>query len=134
MNRVAVLLFGFGAAVACSSDDAGPIEPANETLAIAIASGNGQASRLGTALQDFLVVRVTRGVDGPAVQGVPVRWSVLEGDGRLAVKRFDTDFQGLAAASLFLGGSSGEQIVQAALVEGPAVLFTARATAADPSP
>lgn len=104
---------------------AGVADPAN--LRIAVASGDGQQAPVETSLPEFLVVRVTDGVQ--AVEDVAVAWEVVEGRGQISIKRGGrTDGQGLSAAVLFLGDQPGELFVSAALENGEEARFTARAT------
>lgn len=131
--RGAILGFCLLASVAaCADDRAVPAGPEEIVLGLEIVSGDGQFGELGTTLDDFLVVRVTDAAGNP-VRGVPVDWAVLQGGGQLTVKRFLTDPVGLAAASLFLSGSAGEQRVQAEIDGGLTVVtFTARAGLPEP--
>lgn len=118
-------------AAACDGDRSAPAAPEEVALRLEIVSGDEQVGELGTTLDDFLVVRVTDAAGNP-VRGVPVGWATVQGGGLLTVKRFLTDPEGLAAASLFLAGSAGEQRVQAEIDGGLAVTFTARAIEAEP--
>lgn len=129
----AVVLAGLAMGGCGGGEDAGPIEPVAGELRIAIVSGDGQEASAGSSLPDFLVVRVSRGGTQP-VEGVPVEWTVLEGDAELSRKGPDTDAQGLAAAVLFVSGRPGVRIVRASLESGAEVLFTAHVLISEPPP
>ncbi len=122
------------AVLACSGGQAGPTAAGEDLpLRIEIESGDDQTADVGTALEDLLVVRVTRGEKGPA-DAIPVSWTVPGGGARLAIKRPRTDSQGLAAASLFLIDMAGERTIRAEIVGGPSVTFSANATESGSEP
>ena len=118
----------------CGGEEGGgPTGPAGSEPQITIVSGDGQEARAGTSLRDFLVVRVSVGATQP-VEGVPVEWTVLEGEAELSRKGPVTDGQGLSAAVLFVSGQPGERLVRAGLESGAGVVFTARVLSAQAPP
>lgn len=128
LGRPLAASVALGAALTCGSEGSGPTSPPEETsLSIEVASGDGQVAPVGTSLERFLVARVDDAASRP-VEGVQVRWVVVEGAGELSVKRHRTDAQGLSSAVLFLGDEPGDQLVRAS-IEGDAAAFTARGVA-----
>jgi hypothetical protein len=104
---------------------------------IEIVSGNEQVGIAGTTLSAALVVRLID-ADGRPVNGRPVSFRVVGGDGTLATESAVTDDSGLAATRWTLGPVASEvQRVRAILVvpetgTGLAALFGADAVPGEP--
>lgn len=103
-------------------DDQSPAE-------IVVVEGNEQAGAVGTELADSLVVRVVDAQDRP-VQGIRVAFELGAGagGGDMSPDTALTDADGLAWSRWVLGGTTGQQEVDAAIVGASlAVSFSAEA-------
>ena len=91
---------------------------------IAVVSGDGQATRVATALREAIVVRV---IDegGRPVDGVPVHFQLPEGHGRTAPDSVATDGAGLASTTWTLGNKKGLQLLTATVPGRASVRLTA---------
>jgi hypothetical protein len=120
--------------VSCS-DRPGPLGPAAPTerespgpsaaLTLRIVSGSEQRAGEGMPLSDPLVVEVAD-ASGAPVPGVPVRWSVVSGEGSLRESGGETDEAGRHANHLTVG--EADEVAQEVRVEVDgveAVTFTA---------
>ena len=107
--RSTLATLGFAAALtlACGGDGGSPSD-SGEVLKQA---GDGQSATVGTALTPYQV-KVTD-VNGAALSGVTVSWSVLIGGGSVDPASSVTDADGLAAAAATLGTTAGTQRVRA---------------------
>lgn len=104
---------------------------APDPLLLTAVSGDAQEARVGTTVPAPLVVRVS-GLDSLPRAGVPVTWTVVDGDGAVESLAATTDGEGVAEARWTLGPHPGEQHVAA--VSGSAtVTFLARATPPPPA-
>ena len=96
-------------------------------------SGGGQQGSPGAPLENPLVVEVLD-QHGNGMAGVPVAFTVVEGDGRLGsrftVESTETDDDGRAAAALTLGIVPGTTTVEATLLRADPVVFEAIAVEA----
>ena len=100
-------------AIGCGSD--GLVLPDDSKPAkITIVSGNAQSAPAGVALSQPLVVRVTDGFDR-AVEGQTVAFTIDVGGGQVTPASVVTGPDGQASTSWTLGGSAGQQRVQAAV-------------------
>ena len=106
-----------GGVVTPAASEAAPPEAAlpGEAAAAFAVSGSGQEGMAGDTLPQWLVLRV-EDEDGRPVPGVPVQFSVLDGEGSVTPSSATTDELGLAGARL-LALSPGVHRTQAA-VEG----------------
>jgi hypothetical protein len=113
---------------ACGGSDL--VLPEDQSPAdIVIIDGNEQAGAVGTELADSLVVRVVDAQDRP-VPGVPVAFELGAGadGGDVSPDTALTDANGLASSRWVLGGTSGQQKVDAQIVGASlAVTFSAEA-------
>jgi hypothetical protein len=98
-------------------------------LRLQAVSGNAQLGAPGTALEDPIRVRVLDASDRP-LAGLWVRWSVVEGSGRVEPRHGFSDGDGIAEATWILGPSTGPQTVQA--LAGGGTVATFEATAGGP--
>ncbi|HEX5385797.1 MAG TPA: Ig-like domain-containing protein, partial [Gemmatimonadales bacterium] len=93
-----------------------------EPAAVAIVQGDGQTAKVGAALDDSLVVRVTDTRDRP-VADATVAFVLIDGSGQITINagqlRPDTvrtDADGRAASRWTLGASAGAQRAEARVV------------------
>jgi alpha-tubulin suppressor-like RCC1 family protein len=93
--------------------------------------GADQQGAVGDTLAEPLMLRVEDAA-GAALAGVPVRFTVIEGDGMVVPAEAVTDQSGTASAR-WAPSSAGRHRVEAALDGGRAVSFTATVVAAGPS-
>ena len=93
--------------------------------AIEIVSGGGQQARLGTALDDSLVVRAVD-AEGAPVDGVTVVFAAAEGHGTADPAEAVTDGAGLARTLWTLGDAPGAQTLTASVAGGPSAQIAAR--------
>ena len=98
------------ALASCGSDVVLP--PESQPAAIAVLSGDKQSALAGAPLGQPLVVRVTA-ADGRPVEGQAVAFTIDAGGGAVTPASAKTDPDGQAAANWTLGGSAGQQAVQA---------------------
>ncbi len=89
---------------ACQTDGTGP--DVGTPAGLEVAAGSGQSGRVGQALPQPVVVRVTD-ARGHPVAGVPVTFAAREGGGALAPATSETDEEGEARAVWTLGSRSG---------------------------
>lgn len=94
---------------ACGGD--GGTGPQGLVLARASSSGDGQTGAPGSVLSPF---RIQLTDDGIPVEGAIINWTVASGAGTLDVPTSITDANGLAAATLTLGVTTGQTTVRAA--------------------
>ena len=92
-------------------------------------SGDNQRGLPNTSLPIPLIVEVREVHDGSARRGVPVKFTVTAGDGKLSVKRTETNRHGRAQSTLTLGPNLGTNTVEVS-AEGSIVIFNAMAEAA----
>ena len=123
----------------------GPTQPVpgpglpNLQRQLTLVSGDGQRGRVGEALAQPLVVRVTDG-SGQPLPGASVWWTPVEGDGQIPGPRVTrdgqpgeatalaTDADGLARADLILGSRPGPYMVEAiTLFSNDRIVFAATA-------
>lgn len=98
------------------------LDPGQPTT-IAAESGTGQQGPIHTELPDPLVVLVSDDW-GNGVGGVSIQWTVVAGEGSLAVDSNETGADGRNAARYTLGGHAGQEVVEAqADLEGSPVQF-----------
>jgi plastocyanin len=104
---------------------------AAEAAAIAAAGGSGASGVVGQPLAQAFEVRVTDEF-GNGVPQVSVAWSVTGGGGSIAPATGTTGDDGIASATLTLGGAPGTNTAQAesAGLTGSPVGFTAEGTVA----
>ncbi|MEP6491727.1 MAG: Ig-like domain-containing protein [bacterium] len=98
--------------------------------AIALVSGGGQIGKVGTALAQPAVVRVTAR-DGLGVAGVPVSFAPPAG-GKVGAASVTTDASGTASTSITLGSATGAQSFVAVAL-GFSVSIPVTATVGDPA-
>ena len=112
---------------AACGDSGGDVQP-DEVFSLEAISGNEQQGRVGTALPEPIVVRVT--TNGNAAPGVTVVWSTSVSNGQLTPPLVATDADGTASATWTLGAQAGAHTAQAAVdgAIGSPVSFTATAT------
>jgi hypothetical protein len=70
---------------------------------------------------------------GNSLAGIPVNWSVLQGNGKLAAATTYTDSSGKTSNTLTLGPQAGLNVVQASIPGAGSVTFTANALAEVPT-
>ena len=92
-------------------------------------SGDNQRALPNAPLPIPLIVEVRYVDDGSARRGVPVKFTVTAGDGKLSVKQTETDKRGRAESKLTLGPDIGTNTVEVSAV-GVTVTFNALAEAA----
>jgi adhesin/invasin len=129
MRVVRCVLAGGFLIASCGGDELLP-PPEGEPAAIAIASGDAQAARVGSALPNPLVVRVTD-IRGQPVAGREVAFGVSGGDGTVTPATALTDADGAASTQWTLGPGAGLQTLDARVVNAApplAVRFFARAS------
>ncbi len=97
---------------------------------LTIVSGQGQQAAAGTRLGDDFVAKVSS-QSGEALQGIAVRWTVVDGGGTLDTSESLTNPFGQASNRLTLGSTQGTSTVEAALADGTRVTFSALATGPD---
>ena len=97
-----------------------------------VAAGSGQSGRVGQALPQPVVVRVTD-ARGHPVAGVPVTFAAGEGGGTLAPETSETDEEGEARAVWTLGSRSGPASATAASEGLLPATVVAEAFAGDPA-
>src|SRR5688500_12666972 len=102
-RRPAALLVAWLACVAFAACDDDPTEPQRH-YTIRIRSGDDQFAGFGQQLENPLQVTVEDATSGATVQGVQVRWSIVEGTGAdLGTEVSITDANGVAGTTLELG-------------------------------
>ena len=92
-------------------------------------SGNNQRGLPNTTLPIPLIVEVREVHDGSARGTVPVKFTVTAGNGKLSVKRTETDKHGRARSTLTLGPNPGTNTVEVSAA-GITTTFNAVAEAA----
>ena len=92
-------------------------------------AGDNQRGLPNTPLPIPLIVEVREVHDGSARRGVPVRFTITAGNGRLSVKRTETDKRGRAQITLTLGPTLGTNTVEVSAA-GSTVTFNVVAEAA----
>ena len=92
-------------------------------------SGDNQRGLPNTPLPIPFVVELRDVYDASARRGIPVKFTVTAGDGRLSVERTETDRNGRAQSTLTLGPNLGTNTVEAAAA-GFTVTFNAMAEGA----
>ena len=92
-------------------------------------SGDNQRSLPNTPLDIPFIVEVREVHDGSAGRGVPVRFTVTAGNGKLSDTRTETDKHGRAQSTLTLGPNLGTNTVEV-FAAGVTVVFNAVAEAA----
>ena len=92
-------------------------------------SGDNQRGLPNTSLPIPLIVELRYVDDGSARRGVPVTFTTTAGDGRLRVKRTETNKHGRAQSTLTLGANLGTNTVEVSAA-GFTVTFNAVAEAA----
>jgi|GEM_PF-1461781 len=125
---------GEGVVIARAGDRSARFTSTASALAaarIAVVSGDGQSSIVGSPLADSLVVRVTD-VHGNAVSGTRVDWVVAGGGGSVGRASSVSQVDGLAKTAWTLGSTVGAQTVEARAdgLSGSPVVF--RATGSTP--
>jgi hypothetical protein len=105
--------------------------------AVAITAGDAQTGTAGAALAAPVAAQVSDSRGRP-LSGQVVGFTVLTGAGSVGASTVTTDAQGLARTTWTLGGTVGEQKLEARLVPtsgtGTALADTARATASPAAP
>jgi adhesin/invasin len=101
---------------------------AQPPAAVAVATGANQSARIGMALTDPIVFRVTNASGNP-VQGVSLAFAIGSGGGSLSVASGTTDAQGNASTQLTVGTNLGANSVTATAQGIPAATANAMATA-----
>lgn len=93
-------------------------------------TGSGQTGSTGQALPTSFIVKATD-INGNAVSGVSITFTVAGGGGSLTTTQATTDSLGLASTTLTLGPSAGTNTVVAtsSALAGSPITFTATATA-----
>lgn len=96
---------------------------------IALASGNNQTAKVGTALAMPLVVSA-KDANGNPVSGLAVTYAVASGGGTLSATTATTNLLGLAQTTLTVGTTVGTNTVTATRsgLTGSPITFTATAT------
>ena len=127
-------LLGFGLFIvlagACGGDGTGPGE---DSVSLAIQSGDEQFATPSTEVLDPLQVVVTDPVSKEPRANMIVTWTVVSGNGALVTPaQSTTDVNGVASATLRLGSSLGvyEVEARASKIVGTAPRFQARAVQA----
>lgn len=123
-RAVGVLLLA-AAAAACDGSSTG----SRPAAAVAVQSGNGQQSTVGTVLPNPLVVRVSD-ANGQPVRGAAVQWTVVSGGGVVEPAASTTDAAGLAQAQWRLGGVGAQSVTATVAGVAQGAAFTATAQAA----
>ncbi len=114
----------------------GEVEDASSLVDVFRIRGQGQSGVAGQTLaQDLVAVVVDDdGPIGKGVAGVPVKFTVTKGGGRVSVTDAVTDFVGYASTKWTLGDAAGEQQVTVAAVNVNKIFYaTARANPAFPA-
>jgi regulator of chromosome condensation (RCC1) repeat-containing protein len=88
--------------------------------------GDGLRGILGRALELPMVARALDD-EGHGVPGVPITWTITDGDGAISVAQSETAPDGRASAVWTLGPMVGAQHVSAASAGVPPITFTATA-------
>lgn len=129
MRLVAIAsLCAVSLALACGEDS--PTEVAPESYTLEASTTPDGPTTVGTTVT--AAVQVTDGSGEPA-DGVPVRWSVLDGGGGIGTGTVATDGSGLASIDWTVGTSAGEQRLEAAVDGTESVAFELDATPGDPA-
>jgi hypothetical protein len=99
----------------------GVVTPSDGTIAqLEAVGGNGQRATIGEPVPEPLVVRaLDRG--GRPVTGAGITFRFINTDGQVAPGTTTTDADGRATAQVTLGGSVGDQVVEARLVDASGV-------------
>ena len=110
-------IFALGLIAAAAGCGGSPTDnhPALTPSAVAATSGNGQVGKIGTALTQPLVVRVTN-TNGAPVKGVTVAFAVTSGSASVAPASAVTDSTGRAQTVVTLGSAPGSVIITATVV------------------
>jgi hypothetical protein len=124
LRAVGVLLLA-AAAAACDGSSTG----SRPAAAVAVQSGNGQQSTVGSMLPNPLVVRVSD-ANGQPVRGAAVQWTVVSGGGVVEPAASTTDAAGLAQAQWRLGGVGAQSVTATVAGVAQGATFTATAQAA----
>lgn len=117
------------AAIIAACGDGGT-EPGDNSLSVAVQSGDAQFGSPSTTVLDPLQVVVIDPLTKDAREGVTVTWNVVSGNGALlSPQSSETDENGVATTTLRLGSALGEYIVEArtAKLIGQPARFRARA-------
>lgn len=125
----ATLLGARGTALIVGQTLTGPADTSVVTItptasAIALVSGNNQQVRQGSPFPQPVRV-VVRAVDNLPVEGVPVAFTVLSGQGLVSQAVDTTDAAGLAEVTWTAGDSAGTAQLRAQVVGNPALAATA---------
>ncbi len=115
------------AVAACGGDGTGPDD---NSVTVAVQSGDQQFGAPSEQLLDPLQVVVTDPVSDEPVQGVSITWQVVTGGAAVVTPaQSNTDENGVATASLRLGSALGTYVVEASAsrMVGGAARFTAQA-------
>jgi hypothetical protein len=102
--------------------------PTQQTLRIAIVSGNNQSGPAGSLLPSALKVQVKDQNTGLPVAGVTVTFAVQTGGGSVSPLTVITNGEGWASTRLTLGPTPGQNTVKASVPGGAFVTFTANGT------
>ena len=125
-NAAEAVVSGVGRAVFSATAAAG------STSQLEIVSGDDQSAPAGEQLPAELVVRATDAAGNP-VAGAAVAWRVTSGGGSAAPESSSTDADGRASTRWTLGGTVGEQTLEASVSGAGSVTFGATATVGSPS-
>lgn len=94
-----------------------------DTSQLTVASGNHQAGNAGTPLQAPLSVRLSD-ANGTPLAGMPVTFTVIDGDGLLAPQPVITDAAGIAATTFTPGTSPAvDPVIEATAPNAPSARF-----------
>jgi hypothetical protein len=115
------------ALASCSGE--GVIVPGDGTIArLEAVAGNGQRAPVGEPVPEPLVVRAEDRAGRP-VTGVDIAFRFINTNGRVAPGTTTTGADGQATAEVTLGGSVGDQVVEARLVDQSGVAVEFKLTA-----
>lgn len=116
---------------ACDSTDSTSPELVASRI-VAIAGVDSQSTVVGKATNNSISV-IVNAQNGAAVAGVPVTWTVVNGNGTVSSATTDTDTEGVATVSWTLGTVAGVNTLSASIAGGESVNITATGVAGAPA-
>jgi hypothetical protein len=112
----------------------GVVTPGDGSISrLEVVAGNGQRATVGEPVPDPLVVRAVDRAARP-VTGIDITFRFINTDGQVAPATATTDADGQATAEVTLGGSVGDQVVEARLAGEGGVAVEFRLTGLERHP